>query len=258
MLRQLCARVSTLQDSIRMSKAPTLQMQENNHHSNVILTPPFFLIKRHLLTFSLSFKHFNSRFWALWSLGFGEIGQNRNRREMRHCRGAQSLRTLDKINFWFSPNNFCVKFKTKITNINPESNIYENFFSSPVGEKRRRVFCIFHEAPFFCTKGMNSLEERSQAVATSSFSASHAPSKSVSRLVWKKPGDTFYLSLWKRSSNYSSSWLQLDTHYDICNRGEVAVRRRFVFLSIHRKKQMHKPSSSSSYCFLVLEPLARQ
>lgn len=45
MLKQLCASFSTLQDSTRMSKVPMLQMQENNRHSNFILTPPFFLIK---------------------------------------------------------------------------------------------------------------------------------------------------------------------------------------------------------------------
>lgn len=46
----------------RMSKTPTLQMGENSRHSNFILTSPFFLIKRRLLTFRFSFAYFNSWF----------------------------------------------------------------------------------------------------------------------------------------------------------------------------------------------------
>lgn len=109
---------------------------------------------------------------------------------------------------------------------------------------------------FFYAKGTNSLEERSQPVATSSFVASHALSKSVSRLMWQKLEMLFPVP-WKKelqllrltASTWHSLWhLQ---HRWSCSKEE------FVFLSIHGKNKSTNPAAAVT-AFLSLSFFAGQ
>lgn len=182
--------------------------------------------------------------------------------EMRFCWGAQLSQTLGKTNFSFSPINPCAEFKAKTIlkvqkSVNPETNIYENSFSSHY-KKCGWEFSVFSMRLWgiFVQKGQTALKKGHSHWQLNQFAASHTLSKSVSRLVWQKAGDSVPLFLGKRSSHYSSSPLQPDTHYDTCSRDEVAPRRN-VFLSIHRKNKNTNPAAAVT-AFLSLSFLEGQ
>lgn len=161
----------------------------------------------------------------------------------------KSFWTLGKINFWFSPDNFYVKFKIKLTNVNPESKFYENSFSSPVEKMRLRVFCVFHEAPLLCTKEMKNLEERSQ------WQLHHSQPRTLWAKVFLDCSDKSQRcclpGLLKEELHLFRFRLTLimtpTTEMNLLYGGDYSFHPR--------EKKMHKPSSSFS--FLVLEPLAR-
>lgn len=128
-------------------------------------------------------------------------------------------------------------------------------------------------------------EGRSQAAATSWFTALHALGRSVSVSVWQKPEMLFICSL-ENSSNYCRWWLQLDACLVTLlgawgaapNRAGLCLwtaashlssqqkpafphlgqrRSKEIWLSFHPREKANAQNSSSSPCFLVLESIAK-
>lgn len=121
--------------------------------------------------------------------------------EMRFCWGAQLSQTLGKTNFSFSPINPCAEFKEKTIlkvqkSVNPETNIYENSFSSHY-KKCGWEFSVFSMRLWgiFVQKEQTALKKGHSHWQLNQFAASHTLSKSVSRLVWQKLEILFPCSL---------------------------------------------------------------
>lgn len=183
---------------------------------------------------------------------------------MRHCRGAQLSWTLGKTcqnysHFPHSPpspfpqSTPVLRSKTIVKvqkNINPERNIYKNSFSSRYKKNVVESFLYFplSSGGFLYKRNEQPWRKVTASGNSNIYSLTHSEQKCFWVGLTKR---CFCLSLGKRRSNYSSSLLQLDTHYDTCNRGEVALRRNVGFF-YPQEKQKHKPSSSS-YCFLILK-----
>lgn len=185
---------------------------------------------------------------------------------MRYCGGAKLSWTLDKTNFSFSPFPALApfpqptpvlssKFKAKtIVKVQKMSIVKEIFTKTPSPPTIKTVAETFPYFPWssggFCAKGMNSLEERSQSVATQSFAASLWGKVF---LCWSDRSQRCCLSVpWKEelqllqftASTWHSFW-HLQQRWN-CSKKECGV------FPYPQKKQNHKPSSSC-YCFLVLE-----
>ena len=115
--------------------------------------------------------------------------------------GAWLLWTLDRINFWFSLNNFCVKFKTKTTNVSRESSIYENSFSSSV--EKMWLFSVFSVVPLFSHKRNHQPWRKVTLGGNSIIHSLACPKQNRSQIGLAKTRVAAYLSLGKRSSRHS-------------------------------------------------------
>jgi len=126
------------------------------------------------------------------------------------------------------------------------------------------VFRVFRGAPFFAQKEPSALKKghtrwqlhHSQPRMPQAESFSDWPGKNQSGCLpvpWKEELPAFTVSCCFRApdragpspravGSHSPSWQR--TAFPHLQRGEVTAWGRFVFLSIHRKQQMHNPAAA--------------
>lgn len=180
---------------------------------------------------------------------------------MRHCWGAQLSWTWGKTNFYFPQSTPVLSSKQRQSwkskkNVNPEINIYKTP-SPPTIKKCGREFSLFSMKlwGFSVQKEWTALKK-----GHSQWKLHHLQPQTLWAKVFLDWSDKSWRcclpASWKEELHLlwvtASTWLSL---WHLQQRWSC-FKKECVFLSIHRKKQKHKPSSSR-HCFLVLELFCR-